>query len=70
MKFTERQQELFDTYTDLVKSRDPGIAGDFAAQLTDQDAQWLYQALIASELYHERLVKTLWFNYKTQKYRW
>lgn len=44
------------------------LAGDFAAALTDKQAKHLHDYLMA--IGSEKLVRTLWYSYKTQSFRW
>lgn len=57
---------IWHEYLTAVESG-PEVAGDYAATLTDDQAESLYNSLVDKKLPY--LVKTLWYNYNTQSFR-
>lgn len=63
------KEQALETYVNTTKNG-PGATADFASTLSDELAKQIYDALSTNKNTSNLLVKTLWYNYKTQTYRW
>lgn len=63
-------QELFDKYLNLVETAGPVECGDLVSDLDDEVCKELYNKLVSDPRTKDFLVKSLWYNYNTQKMRW
>lgn len=62
---------LFDKYVELSEGEgDPVACGDLCRDLDDKTCKELYERLSNDPRTKDKLVKTLYFNYDTQKMRW
>lgn len=62
--------ELFDKYLALCEKDDVEGCGDLVVELEDSVCKELYEKLVIDERTKNKLVKPLWYNYRTQKHRW
>lgn len=61
--------DLFNKYVELAEKNDPEACGDLVVELDDQICNDLYVLLAKDERTKNKLVKPLWYNYRTQKFR-
>jgi hypothetical protein len=62
--------ELFGKYIELCKQNDPEGCGDLVVDLDDETCRELYLKLQDHPETKEKLVRSLWYNYRTQSMRW
>lgn len=63
-------QILFDKYVALCEKNDAEGCGDLVQHEDDDTCKALFDKLSTDERTKDKLVKPLWYNYQTQKFRW
>jgi hypothetical protein len=68
LTISQRQQLAIMLYVAAI-NQGPEVAGNVASEFDDDEARAVYQYCLNDGILKNRLVKPLWFNYKTQAMR-
>lgn len=61
--------KFFEKYLEAIE-KGPAAAGELVVDLDDATCKALYEELLKDDRTKDKLVRPLWFNYKTQSFRW
>lgn len=62
--------EILKKYIDFCDLDLPAEAGELVVNLDDETCKVIYDRLVSDPRTKNKLVRALWYNYKTQKMRW